>query len=196
MGTSRKGFRNNRRNHDYTKNGTERMASITLRIPHHVLYVQFYRDGRMGAADAGTPFVSHTIRVMKDTFIGFVLLLVCMFLTIVAAVVLTPEAEAQIVMTDIPQPEKFIATVTAYTSSIDETDSTPDITASGTRTRIGVAACPPQYAFGTRVQIGGKEYLCEDRMADKFADRFDVWRPTKKEAYTFGKRRTLVAVIK
>src|SRR3989338_9188671 len=47
---------------------------------------------------------------------------------------------------------KFLLTVTAYSSSVDETDSTPFVTASGTKTRDGVIASN-LFPFGTQVKI-------------------------------------------
>lgn len=92
------------------------------------------------------------------------------------------------------QPVTIVATVTAYTSSVDETDSTPFITASGAVTHRGIIACPLRYAFGTVVVVGGERYLCEDRMNEKFAERFDVWVPTKTEAWKWGAQELEIQV--
>lgn len=86
------------------------------------------------------------------------------------------------------------ATVTAYSSSPDETDDTPFITASGTSTRIGVAACPRWLAFGTEIAIGGNPYTCLDRMNQKYGERFDIWFPSKQDALEFGIRREEVTI--
>ena len=90
------------------------------------------------------------------------------------------------------------AVVTAYTSSEDETDDTPEITASGARTRHGVVACPREYAFGTKVIIKGMEYECLDRMNPRYRDeqRFDIWMESKDEAFEWGKRELAVEIIK
>lgn len=81
-----------------------------------------------------------------------------------------------------------VATITAYTSSPDETDDTPFITASGARTGRGTIACPPKYDFGTQVEIEGRQYTCEDRMNRRYhsQERFDIWVETKSEAYKWG----------
>lgn len=80
------------------------------------------------------------------------------------------------------------AVITAYTSSVDETDSTPFETASGAHTSAGVLACPPEYAFGTQVKIGEATYSCEDRMNERYwkVQHFDVWVHTKAEARQWG----------
>ncbi|MBI2055213.1 MAG: 3D domain-containing protein [Candidatus Sungbacteria bacterium] len=79
--------------------------------------------------------------------------------------------------------------VTAYTSSPDETDDTPSVTASGTNTRHGVIAAN-FLPFGTKVRIpnlfGDTVFTVEDRMARRFQDRLDIWFPTKTEAKRFG----------
>ncbi len=93
---------------------------------------------------------------------------------------------------------KFLMYVTAYSSSEDETDSTPHVTASGTRTRDGVIAANI-FPIGTRVRIpdlfGDKVLVVEDRMHQRFTDRIDVWMPSKWQALTFGKQRAAVEII-
>lgn len=93
---------------------------------------------------------------------------------------------------------KFLMYVTAYSSSEDETDSTPHVTASGTRTRDGVVAANI-FPIGTRVKIpelfGEKVLVVEDRMHERFTDRIDVWMPSKWQALTFGKQRAAVEIV-
>lgn len=88
------------------------------------------------------------------------------------------------------------AEITAYTSDAAETDDTPDITASGQKTRKGIIACPGRYAFGTKVIIEGEEYECQDRMNIRYRDgnRFDKWIETKEEAYKWGIRKLEVEI--
>lgn len=103
-----------------------------------------------------------------------------------------------------PSPEKrelasrFLMYVTAYSSSVDETDSTPHVTASGTKTRDGVIASNT-FPIGTRVKIpklfGDKIFVVEDRMHNRFTDRIDVWMPSKWEALSFGKAKTEVNIV-
>lgn len=93
---------------------------------------------------------------------------------------------------------KFLMYVTAYSSSEDETDSTPHVTASGTRTKDGVIASNI-FSLGTRVMIpeifGDKVFVVEDRMHNRFTDRIDVWMPSKWQALNFGKRQTEVEIV-
>lgn len=91
----------------------------------------------------------------------------------------------------IPTPkavEELKAEVTAYSSTPDQTDSTPFITASGSRVRKGIVACPRRLEFGTKVEIQGKMYTCEDRMAIKYDGNFDIWMPTRSQALQFGRQ--------
>ena len=87
--------------------------------------------------------------------------------------------------------------VTAYTSSIDETDDTPNVTASGKNTRYGVVAAN-FLPFGTKVRMpdlfGDTVFTVEDRMARRFQDRLDIWFPTKTEAKRFGLQLTEVEI--
>ena len=94
-------------------------------------------------------------------------------------------------------PVQVPAVVTAYTSSVDETDSTPNVNAAGTHPHNGSVACPSKYSFGTQVQIDGKTYICDDRMsANRRGDSyFDIWVHTKSEAFYFGKEITMVTII-
>jgi len=88
--------------------------------------------------------------------------------------------------------------VTAYSSSVDETDSTPHVTASGTKTRDGVVASNA-FPIGTRLRIpslfGEKTLVVEDRMHSRFTDRIDIWMPSKWQAFQFGKRVAAVEVV-
>jgi 3D (Asp-Asp-Asp) domain-containing protein len=131
---------------------------------------------------------------MND-ILAFSLMVVFIAMVTVLMVALTPSAEAQIIITDVPQGERVVATVTAYTSSVDETDSTPFENAAGTRPGPGSVACPMRYAFGTRVLIAGQEYTCDDRMHSRFGERFDIWMHSKAQAFEFGKKRVEVAII-
>lgn len=122
----------------------------------------------------------------------------------VCGVVLTPinlyKINHQVVVTTKPQNrvnEEFIGNISAYTSSVEETDSTPNITASGEVTREGGIACPKRYPFKTIVEISGKRYTCNDRMTRKYTNGnyFDIWFKTKREAIVFGRQKLIVKVI-
>jgi 3D (Asp-Asp-Asp) domain-containing protein len=82
-----------------------------------------------------------------------------------------------------------VATVTAYSSPRSAR------TASGTRVSDGIVACPRKYPFGTRFRIEGKVYRCQDRASRKYGNRFDIWKPNRLAARTFGKRKLAVVVV-
>ncbi|OGD43036.1 hypothetical protein A2567_03005 [Candidatus Azambacteria bacterium RIFOXYD1_FULL_42_11] len=88
--------------------------------------------------------------------------------------------------------------LTAYSSTPDQTDSTPFITALGTRTRDGVIAAN-FLAFGTKVQIpeifGDKVFTVEDRMAKKHDDKIDIWFPERRLAKKFGIQEAEVIIL-
>lgn len=90
-------------------------------------------------------------------------------------------------------------TVTAYSSTLDQTDSTPFITASGTDVRDGIVACN-FLRFGTRVRFpdiyGDKVFMVEDRMALKNSHKIDVWFETREDAKQFGVKKLKVEVLK
>jgi 3D (Asp-Asp-Asp) domain-containing protein len=88
--------------------------------------------------------------------------------------------------------------VTAYSSTPDQTDSTPFITASGTQVRDGVIACN-FLRFGTRVRFpqlyGNKIFVVEDRMALRNSHKMDIWFITRWQAKQFGVKWLKVEVL-
>lgn len=99
---------------------------------------------------------------------------------------------------EIPAPHELLrASVSGYTSSVDETDDTPNINAMGRTPGPGSIACPTRYAFGTRVFIAGNEYRCDDRMNPRYADgnHFDIWFASKAEAIHWGRRIVTAEVV-
>ncbi len=94
-----------------------------------------------------------------------------------------------------PEPVRILATITAYSSSPDETWADPFVTASGKRVFDGLVACPRSFAFGTRFKIGERTYECFDRLHRKYDDRFDIWMSSKDAALRFGKRQIQVEVL-
>jgi len=100
-----------------------------------------------------------------------------------------------------PAVSRMDATVTAYTSSVDETDSDPFTNAAGTRPGPRSLACPAWMDFGTQVKIAGHMYVCDDRMNPKKQIEFnqagfDIWMETKAEAFEWGKRKLTVEVYR
>ena len=89
-------------------------------------------------------------------------------------------------------------TFTAYSSTPDQTDSTPFITASNTRVRWGTVAANI-LPFQTKVRIpqmfGDKVFVVEDRMNKRYWHRVDVWMPTRQEAINFGIRTLRIEIL-
>ena len=79
--------------------------------------------------------------------------------------------------------------VSAYNSLPGQTDDTPFITASNTRTRDGIVATN-SLPFGTIVRFpdfsGDKEYVVEDRMNKRYYYQMDIWMEEYSEAIQFG----------
>lgn len=89
--------------------------------------------------------------------------------------------------------------ITAYSSSPQETDSDPFVTAAGTRVREGIVA-NNLLPFGSKVRIpelyGEKVFVVEDRMHwRKGYYHLDIWFSSREEALNFGSTRTYVEVL-
>jgi 3D (Asp-Asp-Asp) domain-containing protein len=94
---------------------------------------------------------------------------------------------------------KLPVVVTAYSSSVWETDSDPFITAAGTEVRDGIVA-NNLLPFGTKVRIpeiyGDKIFVVEDRMSQKKGNyQIDIWFPSYSEAKSFGAQKTYIEVL-
>lgn len=76
--------------------------------------------------------------------------------------------------------------VTGYSSTVDQCDSTPFITADGSRVAEGGIACPRYIPFDTMIMIDGEIYICNDRMNKRYAHRFDIWFADRISAIEFG----------
>lgn len=88
------------------------------------------------------------------------------------------------------QPRKTIwVTVTAYSSTVDQCDDSPFITANGSWVRDGIVAAN-FLPFGAKIKLpavaGDKVFSVEDRMNIKYNYRLDIWMPTREEAKKFG----------
>lgn len=91
---------------------------------------------------------------------------------------------------------EYQVVATAYSSTVDQTDSSPFITASGTHVHDGTLATN-FLKFGTKVTIpdiyGEKTFTVEDRMRDNH--KVDVWFPSREQALKFGVKRTRIVVV-
>ncbi|MBI4098525.1 MAG: 3D domain-containing protein [Candidatus Magasanikbacteria bacterium] len=97
-------------------------------------------------------------------------------------------------------PRKAVTVVaTAYNSVPWQTDDTPFITASGTRTRHGVVAAN-FLPIGAHVRFpdvyGDTIFVVEDRMNKKYyRGRVDIWMEEVPDARIFGAKRLTMEVF-
>jgi len=89
--------------------------------------------------------------------------------------------------------------VTAYSSTQDQTDGTPLITASNKYVRDGIIA-NNMLPFGTKVRIpelyGDKVFTVEDRMNKKKGNyHFDIWMPNRLLAVNFGAKTVEIEIL-
>ena len=105
--------------------------------------------------------------------------------------VTSPETPARIAKT-------MNVIVTAYSSTPDQTDDTPFITASGNWVRDGIVATN-LLPMGTRIKIpevyGDKIFVVDDRMHPRKRYNVDIWFPSYTEAKNFGVKRTRIEVL-
>lgn len=84
--------------------------------------------------------------------------------------------------------------MTAYSSTVDQTDGDPFTTANGTRVKDGIVAMNG-IPFGTRIRIpelyGDKVFIVTDRMNKRYTTRVDIWMETREEAIQFGYKRNV-----
>jgi 3D (Asp-Asp-Asp) domain-containing protein len=87
---------------------------------------------------------------------------------------------------------------TAYSSTVDQTDDTPFITASGTLVRPGVVAAN-FLPIGTYLRIpdyyGDMIFVVEDRMNERYNKRLDIWMETRDQAIKWGIRHVTIEVL-
>jgi len=91
---------------------------------------------------------------------------------------------------------------TAYSSTVDQCDSTPCITANGFNVcKHGVedTIAANFLKFGTKVKIpelyGDKIFIVRDRMNPRYDYRIDVWMTDRNKAISFGKRLVTIQVV-
>jgi len=95
--------------------------------------------------------------------------------------------------------ETYYMIITAYSSTEDQTDSSPFITASQKHVADGIVA-NNLLPFGTKVRIpelyGEKIFVVEDRMHYRKGNyHLDIWFPTRLEAQVFGVKKASIEVI-
>lgn len=100
-----------------------------------------------------------------------------------------------------PRYTKYVE-ATAYSSTPDQTDDTPCITANGfnvckfnTENVIATNALP----FGTKVRFpdlyGDRVFIVMDRMNARYTDRVDFWKKNRDDAWKFGYKYIRMEVL-
>lgn len=96
------------------------------------------------------------------------------------------------------QNKTIYVTVTGYSSTPDQTDDTPFITASGTYVRDGIVAAN-FLPFGTAIKIpelyGNKVFIVEDRMNSRYWYNVDVWFASRNLAKQFGVQKVKIEIV-
>lgn len=93
--------------------------------------------------------------------------------------------------------EQVLATITAYNTVPEQTDSTPCLGAGGNICgRSNVVACPRSIPLGTWVIIDDTYYQCLDRLNIKYDNRFDIsFDKDIQGAKEFGKQYKEVIIL-
>lgn len=97
------------------------------------------------------------------------------------------------------KPKKiYTVSATGYSSTPEQTDNTPFITASGIHVRDGVIAAN-FLPFGTVIKIpelfGDKTFVVEDRMHNRYWFNIDIWFPEKDLAKEFGIKVIKIEIV-
>lgn len=87
--------------------------------------------------------------------------------------------------------------VTWYTSTVEECDSTPFITADGSRVRHGIIAVSRDlletFSYGDSLYVDGFGwYEVHDTMNARWTSRVDIWTDSRYEAIQNGKQRRAI----
>lgn len=95
-------------------------------------------------------------------------------------------------------PKIYLVSSTAYSSTKDQTDDSPFITAMGTFVRDGVVAAN-FLPLGTVLRIpeifGEKTFVVEDRMNKRYDYRLDLWFPTRAAAKEWGLKKIKIEIV-
>lgn len=104
----------------------------------------------------------------------------------------------------------YVLNTSAYNSLSAQTDSSPFVTATGTRTRPGVLAVSRDLlrsgiphgtslrvlnASGCGLNIRGQVYRVEDTMGPRAVRSADIWLASRSQARTFGRCRVTFQVL-
>ncbi len=100
-----------------------------------------------------------------------------------------------------------VVKATAYSSDVGQTDSSPFITATGSRVRPGVIALSRDllrtFPYGSRVTLQdsagiltGRVFIVEDTMNVRMANTVDIWMGSRAQAYQWGSRTVRITALR
>ena len=120
------------------------------------------------------------------------------------------QAAAKPVITTRATGRTAIVRSTAYNSTPGQTDSTPFITATGTRVRFGTVALSrdllKKFPYGTKIRIedlsgrynsmlAGRIFVVEDTMHPRKMNTVDVWMVNRSQAMQWGNRQIHITAV-
>ena len=88
--------------------------------------------------------------------------------------------------------------ITQYNPVAAQTDSDPDIAANGRKVNEMTAACPSRLEFETLIEVAGKQWRCEDRMARRYrtGNFIDLLVFDEEAARQFGRQQLEVKIYR
>jgi 3D (Asp-Asp-Asp) domain-containing protein len=100
-----------------------------------------------------------------------------------------------------------VVKATAYSSEVAQTDSTPFVTATGTRVRPGVIALSRDllrtFPYGSRVTLqdsagvlNGRVFIVEDTMNARLRNTIDIWMGSRSQALQWGSRTVRITAVR
>jgi|APSaa5957512535_1039671.scaffolds.fasta_scaffold189716_1 3D (Asp-Asp-Asp) domain-containing protein len=147
-------------------------------------------------------------------YLIFIVLLFILSIPVTSSKVLpTQEAMADTLITVVPAVVDTVeivtipVTITAYSSTVDQCDDDPFITASNKRVERGVIAlsrnllkkfdaeAPFDWGHEIYIIIDGDSlgpFIVEDAMNKRYKDYVDIWHPTREEANNWGVKKGLL----
>lgn len=92
----------------------------------------------------------------------------------------------------------YEVSISAYSSTPDQTDASPFITAKGTYVRDGIVAAN-FLPLGTAIKIpevyGDKIFIVEDRMNKRYWYNMDIWMADRSSAMKFGRQTMTIEIV-
>jgi len=138
-----------------------------------------------------------------DPLPKLILLLVILFTLIGVHIIKAEKSEVNLndmflSAEDMYQVRETTGIVTAY-SEIDSCHHLNCAMASGNRAYVGAIACPRNLPLYTRIIINYTTYICEDRTAEKYDGRYDIFygygEDSHKRALEYGIKNQLIQII-